>query len=425
MKPFTSNITSRRTTPTLAPALCGCLAIGVLHVSLLTPVASAQAGDSIGVRIGDPAPEIVVDQWLSAPASAPRSLAGMRGKWVILEFWAMWCPGCVLGVPHMNELAAGLDSGRVRVVTLSSDPIAPLKEFFRVNRTDTWLAHDSLGSSAARYRVGGYPQAVIIDPQGMVHAFVDPRDLTVAELERIMQGQPLTIAQQYNVLGGSPPVLNWDEQTPVDESSSDIISQAVIRRSPADRQFFRHLLTPGKILGDGVPLDQLVSHAWGVTQYQVERRIAPSVERYRVSVVAPVDSDSAARHLLRESIQRTFNLDITVQSKPREVIELRWQPQESVAGLRPFGGEDGDGFASKTGIHVKNVTMRWIVDQLSELVWELPVIDLTGLTGRYDVDVDWGSPSETNVTRALQRIGLVAQRVVTDVPIVVVDHAKG
>src|SRR5262245_38056996 len=55
-----------------------------------------------------PAPDLQLDSYFSAPPDAPRSLAGLRGKVVVLEFWATWCVPCVAAIPHLNELAEKL-----------------------------------------------------------------------------------------------------------------------------------------------------------------------------------------------------------------------------------------------------------------------------------------------------------------------------
>ncbi|HSK71450.1 MAG TPA: redoxin domain-containing protein [Pyrinomonadaceae bacterium] len=51
--------------------------------------------------LGDPAPEIVkIDKWFPGQ---PQTLASMRGKVVLLDFWATWCTPCLDTFPHLIE----------------------------------------------------------------------------------------------------------------------------------------------------------------------------------------------------------------------------------------------------------------------------------------------------------------------------------
>ncbi|MDQ3817784.1 MAG: TlpA family protein disulfide reductase, partial [Acidobacteriota bacterium] len=51
--------------------------------------------------IGEPAPEIKVKEWIN---SAPLSLAGLRGRIVLLEFWATWCKQCEEAIGLLRRL---------------------------------------------------------------------------------------------------------------------------------------------------------------------------------------------------------------------------------------------------------------------------------------------------------------------------------
>ena len=51
--------------------------------------------------IGKPAPKLELGDWHGNAVTAEM----MKGKVVIIDFWATWCPPCKKGVPHNNELA--------------------------------------------------------------------------------------------------------------------------------------------------------------------------------------------------------------------------------------------------------------------------------------------------------------------------------
>ena len=90
-----------------------CVAIAVLTLSVVVHQgALAQPGPAPGAAAGPelhkPAPDLHFDAYLSAPPGAPNSLAELRGKVVVLEFWATWYAPCIRAIPHLNELSEKL-----------------------------------------------------------------------------------------------------------------------------------------------------------------------------------------------------------------------------------------------------------------------------------------------------------------------------
>jgi len=58
---------------------------------------------------GTPAPPVDSLQLLQAPTGAKADWGSLKGKIVILDFWATWCSPCVASLPHLNQLVESLD----------------------------------------------------------------------------------------------------------------------------------------------------------------------------------------------------------------------------------------------------------------------------------------------------------------------------
>src|SRR5579884_1311329 len=88
----------------------GLIFIPVLAFLFALPVANAFP------KAGTPAPPLRLTQLFQAPSNAQADWQALRGKVVILEFWATWCEICVAELPDFNKLVASLDSKKFQFI---------------------------------------------------------------------------------------------------------------------------------------------------------------------------------------------------------------------------------------------------------------------------------------------------------------------
>src|SRR5713101_5460785 len=90
-----------RTRAIVFPAILGLAIAVVSNVQAATPPIQ----NPVPV-IGNAAPAIKLEKLLQAPPNASTDWEKLKGKVVVLDFWATWCTPCVAGIPHLNQLAA-------------------------------------------------------------------------------------------------------------------------------------------------------------------------------------------------------------------------------------------------------------------------------------------------------------------------------
>jgi len=100
------------------------------------------------------------------------TLEAFRGKIVVLNFWATWCPPCVREMPALDRLQAQLGGSDFAVVAVSTDraSMRALRAFYtKIGITHLALYHDPTGTLARALNVTGLPTTLILaqDGQGL------------------------------------------------------------------------------------------------------------------------------------------------------------------------------------------------------------------------------------------------------------------
>jgi peroxiredoxin len=138
--------------------------------------ASFLAIAGVGPQPGSLAP----DFGLKSPQGATTRLSSLRGRIVVLHFWATWCPHCVEEMPLLAQLARENDPRRVTVLAVNlGEPARKVSRYLRSRQLSLAVLLDARGKVARAYGVAGLPSTVIVDASGRI-----VREISMGSLDR-------------------------------------------------------------------------------------------------------------------------------------------------------------------------------------------------------------------------------------------------
>ena len=115
-------------------------------------------------KIGGAAPEISAREWINF--KGPANLGDLRGKVVLVEFWATWCGPCIQSIPHLSELQHKYSARNFQLLSLVLEGHPTLDPFLKKRPVDYPIGLES--GSLQAYGIAALPQAFVIDPAGKV-----------------------------------------------------------------------------------------------------------------------------------------------------------------------------------------------------------------------------------------------------------------
>ena len=136
------------------------LATALIASANYPPIVKKELYADVDLR-GKAAPKIKVEEWLTGERPST------KGKTVLVDMWATWCPSCRDLIPELNDWNAKF-KGQLVVIGISDEKPAVVRKFMRTTPMRYNVAVDGQKRLETAVKVVGIPQVLVISPDGVV-----------------------------------------------------------------------------------------------------------------------------------------------------------------------------------------------------------------------------------------------------------------
>jgi thiol-disulfide isomerase/thioredoxin len=95
----------------------------------------------------------------------------LKGKWLVLEYWASWCDICMSQLPHLQQVYQKINKNKVNMYLVNYDRLSP-SEIQKILNKNHVRIPSLMGHPAAMFgihSVTALPMTIFINPEGKVH----------------------------------------------------------------------------------------------------------------------------------------------------------------------------------------------------------------------------------------------------------------
>ncbi len=140
-------------------------AIPVIMLASCLLITSCSAGAEQDTNIGNLAP----DFQLPDLDGQSISLSNLRGKPVLINFWATWCPPCRAEMPYLQEIFEEWSGKSLVVLAINvGESHSKVEEFMQSNNLSLPVLLDIKQAVAIKYNIQFFPTTFFIDKDGII-----------------------------------------------------------------------------------------------------------------------------------------------------------------------------------------------------------------------------------------------------------------
>lgn len=352
-------------------------------------------------KVGDMAPPFTLEAILQAPVKAEKIQEHLKGKVVVVEFWATWCGPCRKAIPHLNELVSEFKSKPVQFLSVSDEEEWKVKNFLKVSPISGWIGLDRDGSLLKAYGFKTIPQTVVIDQNGRIAALTSPQLLNSSLIRKLLEGEPIT---QDKVIAESVGTKTDSQGKKKTETQAEQPLFELSIRPAAQSKSMR--FSSRSFKARGMTLRKLVSIAYDVSPVRLVASTPLADDTYAVSVNLPKSNRKTLKSLLCKSLEVTFGLKTFQETRDTEVFVLKTS-EETTKLLRsskhnsemPIMSDDGQVSSQGTSIQTFCVVLEDAIGKV--------VLNETDLKDLYEIALYWELDDPNSVVTAIKdQLGL-------------------
>jgi thiol-disulfide isomerase/thioredoxin len=339
------------------------------------------------------APKINITNWLCTEQKP----IDLKGKFIVLEFWATWCAPCLAALPHMNNLQNKFkDKQDLRFLSISDEKPEKIRRILPNFNFKSIIITDTTGITQKSFDIFSLPRTVLIDKNGIIRWLGNPTTLTSNILNDFLNGRSLSNEKKITDTAGSLSDSLFKYYREIfDDPKIDTYFNAnttdMTNKIKSISRIGTHSYNEVRV---GVSIKSLFSNLLNCTENQIKlpNRLKNKVINYCFKYKYKSDKQNGKEVLLNKLIQK-FNLKKVIKDEIQETIVIEVVDSLKLNQVKVISRTSGIRGSSVSDnskvISINNNSLEVLIDELTRVL-NMPIEfkDISLYPGLYDITIN-------------------------------------
>ena len=352
------------------------------------------------------------------------SLSDLKGKPIILEFWATWCGPCIPAMKKLDSLQTKFGD-QIEIITISAEKPERLQKFIESLKTSLRIVSDTTHLKKFKYQV--IPHTIVIDKNGIVRAITNPENVTELVIQNLISNDEIDLEFKDDFY--IDPTLEVKTIKAVSNSDYRIELKSYDQSKRGGSKILKDL--EGAVNGIEMwnnTLPRLYQTLFDVASYhRVVYNDGLSDEdfpydnenRYNMIVEVSDTYQNEWKKIGIDFLNENFDINAKMGIDTLDCFVLR----NIVNTIKESISEETEYMFMGSILKTKKIKMSQLAEYLENFT-SLPVLDITELNGTYDIDLEWQEVDAKTLHSELKKYGLKLEKSDKKLPVEVMEIYK-
>lgn len=372
----------------------------MVAISIVTTAQEAKVGSSL--------PGVQVVNVINGK-SRKINLASLKGKLVILDFWATWCSPCVAALGKLESYKKQFGDKLV-VLAVSDETESRLKQFMTNRPTSLLISSDTAGSLRPIFPHRTIPHTILIGIDGKVNAITNAEYITPEVLQLALKNVVVNLPLKKDNAG-----FDIDTYFKADSSLRQTFNMlpSVEGTGTMSRVYPEGFFKDRRMTIVNMPMDGLYRLAYNkayfqmINEYDTVKRKYIDEKKYCLDFWIAEGDDRQLHAFFQQKLKEQFvDVDAVMEKRKMKVLVIK-ADSTAAKKLKPSTKSNDRFSAGGSHFEGNGVQVKALAEYMEDFgLYKGKVMDETGIAGRYDIFFEWQPERKESLKTTFTNLGL-------------------